>query len=181
MAHALGFSAHAVVWRHYLRDRSDYDQIGDEIPDPHFLGLLAISAFNAAGGADYAGAKVPVEDGSTRFTSASDRHHWRESVLRDELMTPIAESALISAITIQAMADIGYVFDVTQADPYTLPETSSFGGASVRAKAAGTSGQAIPFRCVVDHPAETETVEEPDASPGVLESTILEIRMLDGR
>ena len=90
MAHALGFSANAVVWRHYLRDRSDYDQIGDEIPDPHFLGLLAISAFNAAGGADYAGAKVPVEDGSTRLTSASDRHHWRESVLRDELMTPIA-------------------------------------------------------------------------------------------
>ena len=54
----------------------------------HFLGPLAISAFNAAGGANYAGAKVPVEDGSTRLTSASDRHHWRESVLGDEIMTP---------------------------------------------------------------------------------------------
>ena len=40
---------------------------------------------------------------------------------------------------------IGFVVDVTQADPYTLPETSSSESASVRAKAAGTSGQAICF------------------------------------
>ena len=174
MAHALGFSANAVVWRHYLRDRSDYDQIGDEIPASHFLGLLAISAFNAAGGADYAGAKVPVEDGSTRLTSASDRHHWRESVLRDELMTPIAESALISAITIQAMADIGYVVDVTQADTYTLPTPSS-------SKIAKTSVQQVPLECVPGHSVETEMFEVPDAFPGVLESTILKIRVIGER
>ena len=174
MAHALGFSANAVVWRHYLRDRSDYDQTGDEIPAPHFLGLLAISAFNAAGGADYAGAKVPVEDGSTRLTSASDRHHWRESVLRDELMTPIAESALISAITIQAMADIGYVVDVTQADTYTLPTPSS-------SKIAKTSVQQVPLECVPGHSVETEMFEVPDAFSGVLESTILKIRVIGER
>ena len=183
MAHALGFSATAHRWKHYLRGRRKYDRIGDEIPDTHFLGPLAIAAFDDAGGADYAGAKTPVENGVTRFTSGSVDHHWRESVLGDELMTSLFdfdEAAPLSAVTIQALADIGYVVDVTQADPYTLPETSGSEGAYVRAEAAGTSGQAILFRCVVEHPAETETVEEPDAFPSVLESTILEIRTLGG-
>ncbi len=164
MAHALGFSAKQVVWKHYLRPRRYDDQIGDEIPDSHFLGPLAISAFNAAGGADYAGAKVPVE-GS----------HWRESVLRDELMTSIAsEPAPLSAITIQAMADIGYVVDVTQADSYTLPAPSS-------SKLARASVQQVPFKCVVGHPVEAEMVEVPDAFPGVMKSTILEIRVIGER
>ena len=184
MAHALGFSATAHRWKHYLRGRRKYDRIGDEIPDTHFLGPLATAAFNDAGGGDYAGAKTPVENGVTRFTSGSVDHHWRESVLGDELMTSLFdfdEAAPLSAVTIQALADIGYVVDVTQADPYTLPETSGSEGATGRAKAAGTSGQAIPFRCVVEDPAETENVEEPDAFPSVLESTILEIRTLGGR
>ncbi len=184
MAHALGFSATAHRWRHYLRGRRKYDRIGDEIPDTHFLGPLAIAAFDDAGGADYAGAKTPVENGVTRFTSGSVDHHWRESVLGDELMTSLFdfdEPAPLSAVTVQALADIGYVVDVTQADPYTLPETSGSEGASGRAKAAGTSGQAILFRCVVEDPAEAENVEEPDASPGVLESTILEIRVIGER
>ena len=184
MAHALGFSATAHRWKHYLRGRRKYDRIGDEIPDTHFLGPLATAAFNDAGGGDYAGAKTPVENGVTRLTSGSVDHHWRESVLGDELMTSLLdfdEAAPLSAVTIQALADIGYVVDVTQADPYTLPETSGSEGASVRAEAAEASGQAIPFRCVVEDPAETENVEEPDASPGVLESTILEMRTLGGQ
>ena len=182
MAHALGFSATAHRWKHYLRGRRKYDRIGDEIPDTHFLGPLAIAAFDDAGGADYAGAKAPVENGVTRFTSGSVDHHWRESVLGDELMTSLLdEPAPLSAVTVQALADIGYVVDVTQADPYTLPETSGSEGAYVRAEAAGTSGQAILFRCVHEDPAETETVEEQDAFPSVLESTILEIRTLGGR
>ena len=183
MAHALGFSATAHRWKHYLRGRRKYDRIGDEIPDTHFLGPLATAAFNDAGGGDYAGAKTPVENGVTRLTSGSVDHHWRESVLGDELMTSLLdfdEATPLSAVTVQALADVGYVVDVTQADPYTLPETRGSEGASVRAEAAGTSGQAILFRCVVEDPAEAENVEEPDASPGVLESTILEIRTLGG-
>ena len=31
----------------------------------------------------------------------------------------------LSAITIQALADLGYGVDVTQADPYTLPSAAS--------------------------------------------------------
>ena len=175
MAHALGFSATADVWRHYLRGRRKYDRIGDEIPDTHFLGPLATVAFDEAGGADYAGAKVPVENGTTRLTSASVDHHWRESVLGNELMTSLAdEPAPLSAITIQAMADIGYVVDVTQADPYTLPAPST-------SKLARTPVQQVLFKCVAGHPVETEMVEVPDAFPGVMESTILEIRVIGER
>ena len=164
IGHALGFYAGEFVWSHYIR-RYD-DQTGDEIRDSHFLGPLAISAFNAAGGADYAGAKVPVE-GS----------HWRESVLGDEIMTPsfsATEFSPLSAITIQAMADIGYVVDVTQADPYTLPTPSS-------SKIARTSVQQVPFKCVAGHPVEADMVEVPDAFPGVMKSTILEIRVIGER
>ena len=70
---------------------------------------LAIEAFDAAGGTDYTGAKVPVT-----FRRGG---HWR---FRGELMSPFGGSAL-SAITVQALADLGYVVDVSQADPFRLP------------------------------------------------------------
>ena len=77
--------------------------------DQHFNGPLAIAAFDAAGGRDYAGAKVPAEEG-----------HWRGDVFGNELMTPTGTGA-ISAVTVQSLADLGYVVDVALADPYTLP------------------------------------------------------------
>ncbi len=85
--------------------------------DPHFKGALASEAFDSAGGVDYDGAKVPL---STRFW------HWRESVLEGELMSVLIEAgAAVSAITLQAMADLGYVVDLSQADDYALPVASS--------------------------------------------------------
>ena len=67
IAHVLGVGA---LWTELgFRNPSDADQ--------HFNGPLAIAAFDAAGGRDYSGAKVPVEGG-----------HWRGSVFGDELMTP---------------------------------------------------------------------------------------------
>ncbi len=77
--------------------------------DPHFNGPLAIEAFDAAGGTNYtSGAKVPV---------TSRGSHWR---FGGELMSPGAGSAL-SAVTVQSLADLGYVVDVSRADPYRLP------------------------------------------------------------
>ena len=95
--------------------------------DIHFNGPLAIVAFNDAGGWDYAGAKVPVE---------RDASHWRFSVLTGELMgggqTPSGTEPL-SAITIQALANLGYTVDVTQADPYTLPDAAAKASAKIAA------------------------------------------------
>jgi hypothetical protein len=87
--------------------------------DTYFAGPLAIAAFNAAGGTAYSGEKVPVEN--TAKAGQADGH-WRESVLGNELMTPLLEFApKLSAISIQSLADIGYPVDVSQAVPYVVP------------------------------------------------------------
>ena len=108
LAHGLGF--HSRYW--YRKG------LVDDGPDPHFTGALAIEAFDAAGGTSYTNAKVPI--------SSPDYSHWRESVFGLEGMTPLltlGASNPFSAVTLQAMADIGYVVDVSLADDYQLPNT----------------------------------------------------------
>ena len=88
----------------------------DALPDAdtHFPGLRAVAAFNAAGGASYTGGKVPVENGG-------DDAHWRESAMGAENMTPrfkVGEANPVSAITIQALADLGYRVNARLAEPY---------------------------------------------------------------
>ena len=107
-AHGLGF----------LKDYWEDHNLVDTGTDPHFTGALAIGAFDTAGGAAYTGAKVPI--------SSPDYSHWRESVLGREGMTPtftLGATNPFSAITLQAMADVGYVVDVSLADDYQLPNT----------------------------------------------------------
>lgn len=117
IAHALGFG---LLWRPLglLRDPA----LGVGAIDAHFVGPLAIDAFDAAGGADYTGgAKVPVEN---LGGAGSANLHWRGSVLRGELMRPlnrIGSRETLSAVTIQSLADLGYIVDVSRAEPYTLP------------------------------------------------------------
>ena len=100
--------------------------------DEHFNGPLAIAAFDDAGGGDYTGAKVPVEFG----------FHWRSSVLEAELMGGMQlwrpSGAALSAITVQSFADLGYGVDVSQADAYTLPRTTS--GAKVAVSTPAVPG-----------------------------------------
>ena len=83
--------------------------------DGHFAGPLAVAAFDAAGGEAYAGGKVPLEDRISVLNI-----HWRERVIPGDIMTARGD-ALLTAITLQALADLGYEVDVSKADPYTLP------------------------------------------------------------
>jgi hypothetical protein len=102
IGHALGFGP---LWHNFgfLQDSGG--------ADPHFNGPLAIEAFDAAGGTNYtAGAKVPV---------SADGGHWR---FGGELMG--AGGSALSAITVQSLADLGYVVDVSQADPFQLPSSA---------------------------------------------------------
>ncbi|MDE2878658.1 leucine-rich repeat protein [Candidatus Palauibacter soopunensis] len=96
--------------------------------DTHFTGPLAIAAFDERGGANYDdGEKVPVEN--TSGPGAADSH-WRESVLGHELMTPFqapGERDLLSLITVQSLADLGYEVKVGLAEIYRIP--GSTGGA----------------------------------------------------
>ena len=86
----------------------------DQETDPHFTGPRAIAAFDAAGGADYSGAKVPTQPG---------QGHWRESVFGSELMTSslfVNRREPLSAITLEALVDMGYHVDLSFADDYEL-------------------------------------------------------------
>ena len=113
MGHVLGIGTRQ--WREFI-----------EHADPHFTGPLAIKAFDQAGGTNYKGAKVPVQWGTA--------NHWRNNVFRGEVMSPSLGgqqgfsqifNVSLSAITIQALADLGYKVDVSKADPYRLPAPNS--------------------------------------------------------
>ena len=79
--------------------------------DAHFAGPKAIAAFNQADRTNYQGAKVPTEP---------DGVHWRTDILQDELMAHAASSDNLSAITLQALSDLGYSVDLSAADPHVL-------------------------------------------------------------
>ncbi len=118
IAHVLGVGS---LWPLFelLRNPSLPDAPG---ADTHFTGPGAVAAFDAAGGAGYSGAKVPVEnvegEGGTR-----DRH-WRTSVFGEELLTPfirVGGENPLSRVTLASLADLGYRVALEGADPYTLP------------------------------------------------------------
>ena len=121
IAHVLGYGS---LWR-------ESGLVHELSGDTYFSGELAIQAFNAAGGEDYSGNKVPVVFGDLGGCSAGD--HWRDDVFRGldrqfgaEVMEPTIErEQALSAITIQSLADLGYVVDVSRADPYKLPASIS--------------------------------------------------------
>jgi len=100
--------------------------------DPVFTGTGARQAFDAVGGTTYAGgAKVPVEDTGAPG-DGGNCGHWRESVLGPELMTPILLAGSpnpLSIVTIESLADQGYVVNRGAADVYALPAPAPVGAA----------------------------------------------------
>ena len=129
IAHVLGIGV-GPKWHSLLANPSD------ALPDAdtHFPGSRAVAAFNAAGGASYTGGKVPVENGG-------DDAHWRESVMGPENMTPrfkLGATNPVSAITVQALADLGYRVNARLAEPYFVSPAA--------AAAAAEDAPAIDFR-----------------------------------
>ena len=82
----------------------------------YFTGRRAIAAFDAAGGDQYDGNKIPLDASGGHWTG--DVFGWDNP---RELMIDGA-GTLISAITIESFADIGYIVDLSRADPFRLPE-----------------------------------------------------------
>ena len=111
IGHALGFG---IMWE-------DAGLLREENGDAHFPRPRAVSAFNAAGGNEYSGAKVPVETRREQFLLKGI--HWRESVLGVELMTGVLTPGVLnplSAITIASLADLGYEVDLSLAEAFTI-------------------------------------------------------------
>ena len=115
--HGLGYG---LFWGSLLHNPVEEAGIG---ADTHFPDPATVAAFDAAGGAAWTGGtKVPVEN------SEENRDiHWRGDVVGHEVMSSWYTMGMpghnppLSAITVQAMAALGYEVDVSMADPYELP------------------------------------------------------------
>ena len=168
IGHTLGVGT---LWHHHdllkkpALDPDDQDV--EPVPDTYFSGPLATAAFDAAGGTNYADNKVPVHN--TGGEGGADSH-WRESVFDNELMSPYLSSGQtepLSAITVQSLADMGYVVDASQADSFTLPAAMSHLPGLVP-KAAGES---VPLNCRIE--PTVGTVEGGGRKRVILEAGLL--------
>jgi Leishmanolysin len=96
--------------------------LGAGTSDPRFTGPLADGACSDAGGSVICASGVPVEN--CKDCPGTADAHWRESIFDTELMTGFAEAPGVampfSNITIQSMADEGYVVNPAAADPFLL-------------------------------------------------------------
>ncbi|MEW4488083.1 right-handed parallel beta-helix repeat-containing protein [Thalassoglobus sp. JC818] len=107
---------------------------GSGTNDPRFTGTNSIDAYNALFGLTET--SVPLENIGGAGTVES---HWRESVFDNELMTGYLNDEVpnpLSVLTIQSLADIGYVVDANVADTYPSPAVLAAvtgGSASVEA------------------------------------------------
>ena len=107
--------------------------------DTRFTGVNAVLGFNIIGGSSYTGGgKVPVEN--TQGGEGTRDAHWRENVLRNELMTGFISGSNnpLSQLTVRSLQDLGYSVDVAQADVFFLTLTAASlredGGNSVHLK-----------------------------------------------
>lgn len=138
IAHVLGFGT---IW-------TDHELIVNaSVPsnpsaDTHFSGPLAIAAFDAAGGSGYTGgARVPVQSGGEEGIADG---HWRDSVFGNELMTPyISGASVLSAITIESFADLGFSVNLAVAESYRLPGSAAAAMARMKGPVVDLSGDIL--------------------------------------
>lgn len=95
---------------------------------PFFTGALARTAcIDQHSGAGVCGGGVPVEDcvGIAGCGAGTINSHWKELTFRTELMTGYVSGAGVpnpfSRMTIQSLADMGYVVNINAEDTYTVP------------------------------------------------------------
>jgi hypothetical protein len=97
-----------------------------------YIGVRGVRACAGAFGASNCPGYVPVEDclglpADWECGAGNMGAHWKESMFDTEIQTPYVESTNpqpLSVMTIEALGDIGYLVDSTQADP-VIPSTSA--------------------------------------------------------
>lgn len=140
MLHVIGIGT---SWRDGARNPQLWT--GD-VPNPGFTGALAkIACVDDHGGATTCATHVPIEDcvGISGCGAGTRLGHWRELIFRRELMTgyvsPPGQQNPFSRMTIQALADLGYVVDPHQSNDYVIPPpslmSSVLSGAAARERA----------------------------------------------
>jgi len=109
MGHVIGIGT---IWKHKGL------LVGAGTSNPTFKGTNAKKEYGTLKGT---GPKaVPVENSGGAGTRDS---HWRETVFKNELMTGIiaAPNNPLSRMTVASLKDLGYVVDLSAAEPYGLP------------------------------------------------------------
>jgi hypothetical protein len=108
--------------------------------DPLFVGPQASFAYGVFGALN-ASLGVPVENTGGTGTRGG---HWRETVFQDELMTGWAGGAMqMSAVTLNALVDMGFDVDVSKADSYSLPSLIGSGGITATGQGGVLLGEAV--------------------------------------
>jgi len=102
--------------------------LGKDSATVRVTGALATSACaNDLGGASVCSGSVPAENcenltAGTSCGAGTRNAHWKESTFRTELMTGYAGATnVLSRMTVQGIADLGYTVNVNAADAYTVP------------------------------------------------------------
>jgi hypothetical protein len=100
--------------------------------DTHYTGTAGLAEFAVITGGPWTGtapttSPIPVENAASSTCPGTRDGHWRETSLGTELMTGFISSANnpLSRTTIASVQDLGYMVDLSQADPYTLFSTTN--------------------------------------------------------
>jgi hypothetical protein len=113
--------------------------IGAGTTNPRFIGSQAVAAYNSIFGTSATG--VPVENSGGAGTRDS---HWRESILRNELMTGWVgpgSNMPLSRVTVGSLADLGYTVNMAAADPFV--PSSSLLSASTSSTSGGSTSASV--------------------------------------
>ena len=88
-------------------------------------------------------AVVPVENTGDVGTRNS---HWRDTIFKNELMTGFVNAAPnpMSRVTVASLKDLGYVVDLTSAEPYALPNLLALAEGGLLVAAHDQGGMVIP-------------------------------------
>lgn len=124
MGHVLGIGT---IWnsKGLLQNRSS----PSNLLDTFYSGANGIVGFDAVGGLTYTGGnKVPVENTGGAGTMNG---HWRESVLKNELMTGYINPGPnpLSVLTVRSLMDLGYTVDPSRSDAFFVALTARAPGA----------------------------------------------------
>lgn len=109
--------------------------VGAGTANPRFLGANATREYRALFGV--LDTSVPVEGNNSGVGSRDS--HWRESIFRNELMTPRIGSVgnPLSRVTVASLADLGYTVNMNAANPFARPSVAA--GASIESGGSATS------------------------------------------
>ncbi len=121
MGHVIGIGT---IWAH------KHLLVGAGSANPTFKGTNARKEYGKLKGTGPVA--VPVENTGGAGTRDG---HWRESVFRNELMSGFiaAPKNPLSRLTVASLKDLGYVVDLSAAEPYTLPNLHAIAEAGLLA------------------------------------------------